>query len=158
MARLPILIARLVLGGVFVFAAYTKLRHPWMLFAMSINSYQLLPEWAVAGLARSLPWFELALGLVLLAGYQLRYFAAAASGLLLVFFSVMLRSYVKGMGIDCGCFGFGEALSLETLVRDALLLILSLALTAAAFVSTHTRPSSLAATRVGPEGAGQPVK
>jgi hypothetical protein len=50
---------RLLLGAVFVYAAYTKLRQSWLLFALSIDSYQLLPEWAVYAVARTLPAAEL---------------------------------------------------------------------------------------------------
>ena len=55
---------RLLLGAVFIYAAYTKLRQSWLLFALSIDSYQMLPEWAVLAVARTLPWFELALGVL----------------------------------------------------------------------------------------------
>ena len=40
------LVLRLLLAAVFLYAAYTKLRQPWLLFAMSIDSYHMLPEWA----------------------------------------------------------------------------------------------------------------
>jgi uncharacterized membrane protein YphA (DoxX/SURF4 family) len=120
--RRVLLALRLLLGAVFLYAAWTKLRQPWLLFAMSIDSYQLLPEWAVLFLARTLPWLELLLGALLIAGFALRYVTVATSALLVVFFGMMLRSYGKGMGIDCGCFGVGEALSAKTLVRDGLLM------------------------------------
>ncbi len=127
------LAGRLLLGAVFVYAAYTKLRQPWLLFAVSIDSYRMLPEGAVLFVARTLPWLELAVGLLLLTGYQLRYVASVSSALLLVFFGVMLRAHAKGMGIDCGCFGVGEALSARTLVRDGLLALVSMSLAIAAF-------------------------
>ena len=68
-------------------------------------------------------------------GYGVRYVEAAASALLLVFFGVMLRAPFKGLGIDCGCFGFGEKLGVRTLIRDGLLVALSLTLTLAAFMT-----------------------
>ena len=119
---------RLLLGAVFIYAAYTKLRQSWLLFALSIDSYQLLPEWAVYAVARALPWLELALGVLLIAGVWLRYLAAVAAGILALFFTVMVVSYVRGAGIDCGCFGVGEPLSARTLVRDGRLLAAALAL------------------------------
>lgn len=140
-ARALILLTRLALGGVFVYAAYTKLRVPWAIFAMAINSYQLLPESAVIFVARTLPWTELALGVLLIVGWKLRYVAAAASLLLVSFFALMLRSYFKGLGIDCGCFGVGEALSVQTLARDAALVVLSLLLTVAAFLAARQSPA-----------------
>ncbi len=113
---------RLLLGAVFIYAAYTKLRQPWLLFALSIDSYQLLPEWAVYAVARTLPWLELALGVLLVAGVWMRALSVVATTILALFFTVMLVSYFRGAGIDCGCFGVGEPLSVKTLARDGLLL------------------------------------
>ncbi|MEO8027382.1 MAG: MauE/DoxX family redox-associated membrane protein [Bryobacteraceae bacterium] len=109
---------RIVLGAVFLYAAYTKLSQSWLLFAMAIDAYKVLPTWAVEVVARGLPWFELVLGLVLISGVALRYSAPVAAALLGVFFVMMLRSYGLGMGIDCGCFGLGEPISAKTLIRD----------------------------------------
>ena len=131
--RRALFLLRLVLGAIFIYAAWTKLRQHWMIFAMSIDSYHLMPEWAVLFLGRTLPWLELAIGVLLLAGYKLRYVATAASALLLVFFAAMVRSYVIGQGIDCGCFGLGEAISPKTLVRDGSLLAASVLLAVSAF-------------------------
>ena len=131
--RWTVLILRVALAAVFIYAAWSKLRQPWLLFAMAIDAYGLLPQWAVDPLARVLPWCELALGILLVSGLWLRQAAIASSVLLVVFFSVMLRSYIKGMQINCACFGLGEAISLKTLVRDGLLLLSSVALTALAF-------------------------
>jgi uncharacterized membrane protein YphA (DoxX/SURF4 family) len=135
--RRAILILRLVLGAVFLYAAWTKLRQSYLIFAMSIDAYQLLPQWAVLALARVLPWFELAVGVLLLAGVWLRYVAMAASALLVMFFALMLHSYVKGQGIDCGCFGLGDAISPKTLLRDGSLLLAAVLLTVAAFTRRH---------------------
>ncbi len=138
--RWLLLAGRVVLGAVFVYAAYTKLREPWMLFAFAVNSYKVLPEWAVTMVARSLPWFELALGLLLLLGWRLRWSASAAAGLLTFFFSLMLYTFVKNPrseAISCGCFGFGEKLGPFTLARDASLLALALALAIGAFLAAR---------------------
>jgi uncharacterized membrane protein YphA (DoxX/SURF4 family) len=124
------LLLRLLLGAMFVYAAYTKLRQSWLLFALSIDSYQLLPEWGVLALARTLPWLELGLGLLLVTGFWLRRVSIAATALLGGFFTVMVVSYVRGAGIDCGCFGAGEALSMKTLARDGALVVAGGALVA----------------------------
>jgi uncharacterized membrane protein YphA (DoxX/SURF4 family) len=121
---------RVLLGAVFMYAAYTKLQQSWLLFALSIDSYQLLPEWAVYAVARTLPWFELALGILLIAGVWLRYLSVIAAGILALFFAVMVVAYFRGGGIDCGCFGVGEPLSAKTLIRDGALLAAALALAA----------------------------
>jgi uncharacterized membrane protein YphA (DoxX/SURF4 family) len=127
--RAFILLLRLFLAAVFLYAAYTKLRQPYLLFAMSIDAYQILPEWAVLTLGRTIPWLELLLGILLATGYGVRYAAAGATLLLGLFFAVMLQAYVKGMGIDCGCFGLGEKISPFTLTRDGLLVAMSFTLT-----------------------------
>ena len=122
------LLLRLLLGAVFVYAAYTKLRQSWLLFALSIDSYQLLPEWAVLALARTLPWLELTVGLLLVAGAWLRSASIAGTLLLALYFGMMVWSYARGAGIDCGCFGVGEALSAKTLARDGALLAAAITL------------------------------
>jgi len=120
--RAVVLVLRVVLGAVFVYAAWAKLRQPWELFAMSIDAYKVLPYWAVLVVARTLPWAELAIGLALMVGRWLRVWAGAASLLLLVFFVLMVRTYVMGLKIDCGCFGLGDPISPRTLARDGSLL------------------------------------
>jgi putative oxidoreductase len=127
----------MLLGAVFIYAAYTKLRQSWLLFALSIDSYQLLPDWAVFALARTLPWLELGLGVLLIAGVWLRYLSVLAAAILATFFTVMVISYFRGAGIDCGCFGVGEPLSAKTLIRDGILLAAAVALV----VYTYRRPN-----------------
>ena len=145
-------ILRFILGAVFLYAAYTKLSQPWSLFALSIDAYQLLPDYAVFAVARTLPWIELALGLLLLAGWGLRWVAMATALILATFFTLMLRSYGKGLAIDCGCFGVGESLSVKTLIRDGALLASAIALTVLAFKrnlrnNKHGQYSSIATPR-----------
>ena len=146
--RAVLVLGRVGLGAVFVYAAYTKLlaigfapfQVQWRstaLLAMSVHAYEVLPEWGVTLVARTLPWIELAVGTLLLIGYQLKYTSAAATALLAFFFALMLRSYLKGLGIDCGCFGLGEKLSVWTLIRDGALVAAALALTLGSFFSNR---------------------
>ena len=119
---------RIVLGCVWLYAAYAKFRESWLVFAMSIDAYRMLPEWAVLAVARSLPWMELAIGILLVAGLALRYVSIAGASILAVFFSVMVLAQARGLGIDCGCFGLGDKLSGWTLLRDGTLLAAAIAL------------------------------
>jgi uncharacterized membrane protein YphA (DoxX/SURF4 family) len=132
--RILLLALRLVLGGIFVYAAWLKLRDPWQIFAMSIDSYRILPLQGVEVAARVIPWFELTIGLLLIAGLWLRISGTIVSLLLLTFFAVMVRAYAKGMAIDCGCFGPGEAISWKTLLRDGTLAAAALLVTTMAFL------------------------
>ena len=128
-AAIAALILRIFLGAIFVYAAWLKLREPWAVFAIAIDSYQILPLWAVEMVARILPWGELVLGILLMAGIWRGVSSAAASVLLIVFLSLMVRAMAKGMQIECGCFGSGEPLSWATLTRDGALLASSLFVT-----------------------------
>jgi uncharacterized membrane protein YphA (DoxX/SURF4 family) len=130
-----VLLGRLALGVVFIYAAYTKLRLPWMLFGMEVYSYQMLPEWGVELVARWLPWLELLLGAMLILGIWARWAAAGASALLVVFICAIVRAYRMHLGINCGCFGTSEPLTKFTILRDTGFLAASLVLTVLAFVS-----------------------
>src|SRR5580700_8955724 len=99
--RVLLLVLRIGLGGIFVYAAWLKLRDPWQIFAMSIDSYRILPLQAVELAAHIIPWFELAVGLLMIAGLWLRISGTIVTLLLLTFFALMLRAYLKGMAIDC---------------------------------------------------------
>ena len=142
-------ILRVVLGAVFVYAAWLKLREPWAVFAIGIDSYQVLPLWAVEAVARALPWFELLLGILLIVPVWRGVSAVAASLLLAVFFGLMARAMAKGMQIDCGCFGPGERLSWVTLLRDGALLAASLFVTTVAFRQWDRTPAVRAASTPG---------
>jgi uncharacterized membrane protein YphA (DoxX/SURF4 family) len=122
-----------VLGAIFVYAAWVKLRDPWELYALAISSYEVLPLWAVELVARTLPWLELAVGVGLIAGIWLRLSSTVTSLLLTVFFVLMVRAFSKGMQINCGCFGGTDIISKWTLLRDGSMLAGSLLLTSMAF-------------------------
>jgi uncharacterized membrane protein YphA (DoxX/SURF4 family) len=130
-----LIVLRLIIGGIFVYAAWTKLQEPWQLFAMNIDSYRVLPLPMVEVVARTLPWFEAAIGLLVMAGIWLRISSTAVSLMLLVFFALMVRAYAKGMAIDCGCFGTGEPISWKTLLRDGTLLAAALTITWSSFMN-----------------------
>ena len=133
MKRWLLVIGRLILAVIFLYAAYAKLKAPWIDFAGALNAFQVLPENALEPVARTLPWCELALGVALISGIWQRWFALIASLVLLFFFSVMVRSYAMGLKIDCGCFGPGDALGPKTLARDFSMLVLAVAVTVGSF-------------------------
>jgi uncharacterized membrane protein YphA (DoxX/SURF4 family) len=135
LVRILLLVLRVALGAIFVYAAWTKLRDPWQLFAMSIDSYRILPLRAVELAAHVIPWVELVVGLLLIAGVWLRVSGSIVSLLLLTFFVLMVRAYAKGMEINCGCFGTGEMISWKTLLRDGTMVAAALWLTTMAFLN-----------------------
>jgi hypothetical protein len=135
------LAGRLLLAAIFLFAAYTKMpwKQPAALFAMTIDSYQVLPPWAVILVAKILPWLELALGFFLLVGWPLRFVTTITTLVLAGLFALLARTYALGLEINCGCFGPGEHLDGKRLVIEGLLVALSLAVTIHAFLHNRHR-------------------
>ena len=145
--RVLLVLGRVVLGAIFLYAAYSKLYFDgaWHLhdyhffFAMAIDSYKMLPLSVVEWMARILPWFELLLGALLIVGIGLRWAGSITTALLLVFMSAMTRAKILGLEINCGCFGNNEKLGTATLIRDSSLLVLALAVTIGAFLIKRRR-------------------
>jgi uncharacterized membrane protein YphA (DoxX/SURF4 family) len=123
--------ARLVLGGVFLVAGALKVIDPQSSVA-AVRAYKLLPASMETMVGWGLPFAEIALGLLLLVGIATRAVAAAMAILLLVFIFAVASAWVRGLSIDCGCFGGGgEVAPGQTaygteLVRDVGLLLLAL--------------------------------
>jgi len=152
LGRNLLLLGRVALATVFLVAAYAKLMPqggmPWSpasvktslaMFAMQVDSYQLLPVRVVNFVAHALPPFELFLGLWLFSGIALRFSSLITTLVLGGFFAVMVRTFALGLEVSCGCFGPGEQLGRKTLLRDGALLALSLAVCVGAFL-THRKP------------------
>jgi uncharacterized membrane protein YphA (DoxX/SURF4 family) len=123
--------ARLVLGGVFVVSGGLKVIDPQSSVA-AVRAYKLLPSSLVTIVGWGLPFAEIALGLLLLAGIATRVVAAAAAMLLIIFILAVVSVAARGLSIDCGCFGGGgevapgqTAYGIEV-VRDLGLLLLAL--------------------------------
>jgi uncharacterized membrane protein YphA (DoxX/SURF4 family) len=135
-------VGRIALGAIFLVAAYAKLHFNggWhfgdyqFFFAMAIDSYNMLPMWAVVFMARVLPIFEAVLGVWLVSGLGLRLSGSITSALLLVFIGAMTRALILHIQIKCGCFGNDEPLTIWTLLRDSTMLVLALAVTSGAFL------------------------
>jgi len=123
--------ARLVLGGVFLVAGGLKAIDPQSSVA-AVRAFKLLPNSLVTIVGWALPFAEIALGLLMLAGIATRVVAAATAMLLIIFILGVVSAAARGLSIDCGCFGGGgevapgqTAYGIE-LVRDLGLLLLAL--------------------------------
>lgn len=122
-------IARLVVGGVLLVAGALKVIDPQSSVA-AVRAYDLVPPWLERPIGWGLPFVELALGLLLVAGLFTRV-AAVVSGLLIVVFIIaVISAAARGLSIDCGCFGGGgEVAPGQTaygreIIRDVVLLAL----------------------------------
>lgn len=143
-----ILLGRLILGGIFIYAGYSKLFFPTMVphwpvgiglsyFALQVDSYQLLAPWAVNFVAHTLPFAKIALGLLLIIGWQLRIWATLVSLIMIGFFAVVVRTYALHLEINCGCFAKPEPLDIWTVIRDGLLAAWALVMTIFAYIEAR---------------------
>jgi len=124
----------------FLYAGAVKLDDVRAL-AVDVANYRLLPDWAVPAFAAALPGVEVVCGLGLLLGGWVRA-AAWLSALMMIAFSIATgQALVRGINLDCGCFGAGRApVTMMTLYRDLALLVAALA---TAFFSPADRPASV---------------
>jgi putative oxidoreductase len=100
----PAGLLRVLLGALFLLAGGLKILDP-AAFAIEIEHYQLVPWWSCALLALFLPWLEICVGIGLLTQPVWRGALAWATGLLLLFSAALLSAMLRGLSIDCGCFG-----------------------------------------------------
>ena len=100
------LAARLVTGGVWIWAGVVKLPDP-ATSVQAVRAYQLLPSSVVPTVGQLLPVVEVVVGAALVLGILTRG-AAVASALLFALFVIGIASvWARGITIDCGCFGGG---------------------------------------------------
>jgi uncharacterized membrane protein YphA (DoxX/SURF4 family) len=95
---------RLALGAVWIWAGVAKAADPFATLR-SVRAYQLLPEGAVQVVAFGLPFFEIALGGLLVLGLLVRPVAVASLVVLGLFTAAIASAWARGLNIDCGCFG-----------------------------------------------------
>jgi putative oxidoreductase len=94
------------LAAVFFYASIDKLRDP-LQFADSVAAFAILPATLISPLALGLPPFEVACGLLLLWPRSRRIGALAVALISVVFFTALASALLRGLTLDCGCFGAG---------------------------------------------------
>ncbi|WFE34057.1 MauE/DoxX family redox-associated membrane protein [Micromonospora sp. WMMD975] len=101
--------ARLGLAAVWLVAGATKVGD-LAASGRAVNAYQVMPYDVATVIGAALPFVELALGLLLLAGLATRVSAGVSAALLVVFVTGIASAWARGLAIDCGCFGSGGQL------------------------------------------------
>jgi uncharacterized membrane protein YphA (DoxX/SURF4 family) len=95
---------RIIPGLVFLMAGLAKISDP-VRFLMTLREFQLFPDSIIRFLAVYLPWLEFVLGFLMVLGIMIRS-SSLLLALLNIFFTVALVSLlIRGLEIDCGCFG-----------------------------------------------------
>ena len=103
LGSIPILLIRLLMGIIFIYASYSKIIDP-ISFSQNIHNYGVTPLFLENIIALTLPWVELFIGLGLI--FNIRYNACLDISIFLMFLFIILilQAYLRGKSIDCGCF------------------------------------------------------
>jgi uncharacterized membrane protein YphA (DoxX/SURF4 family) len=100
---------------------------------LAVDGYDVLPEGLVRPVAAILPWLEIAIGLLLVAGLFVRFAGVATAALAALFIAAMGQAKARGLDISCGCFGGGGAgggVTWWDIVRDVPIVLCGLYLAA----------------------------
>lgn len=98
-----LLIARIVLGLIFIIASAGKIYNP-AVFAQEISNYDFMPYFTINLMAIILPWIELIAGIFLISGIRLKASSAIIGALLIVFIIAVATAMARGLNINCGCY------------------------------------------------------
>jgi uncharacterized membrane protein YphA (DoxX/SURF4 family) len=96
----------LALAAIFAYAGIDKIRDPQQ-FADNIAGFAILPAALINLLALTLPIFEIACALLLLLPFTRRVASLAVALTCLMFFTALASALLRGLTLDCGCFGVG---------------------------------------------------
>ena len=132
MYRICLLLFRLSIAGLFLYASYSKIADP-AAFATAVFNYRMLPDLAIHAVALLVPWIEMLCACLLLAACWRSEAYAWLALLDVVFIVAQTQALVRGLDIECGCFGvdhtspltIGKVLS-NWVILVILILLLSL--------------------------------
>jgi uncharacterized membrane protein YphA (DoxX/SURF4 family) len=97
------LILRILLGAVFIWAAWGKILDPAG-FAEVIRNYRLIPETWINPAALLLPWSEVVCGLLLISGRWIYGSLLLINTALVIFIGALAFNWYRGVDVSCGCF------------------------------------------------------
>ena len=123
-----VILCRLVLGGVFIYASLDKIAHPAE-FAKAIGNYHVLPFGLENLLALFLPWLELLTGILLIVGIMVDGATILIISMNIIFIFAISQALARGISIECGCFSVstegGSNIGFQTILRDFVYLIMA---------------------------------
>ena len=136
-------VCRFILAAVFVVAGVTKIAHPADFFSDLMGYRVPWPEMFLRIVAVFLPWLEVITGIGLLLNVWAETIRPLVSMLCLVFVVMLAQAVLRGLDLNCGCFGAVGAGWFErpdvALVRAALLFAAALYITAVPAASSTAR-------------------
>ncbi|MFL6022771.1 MAG: DoxX family protein [Marmoricola sp.] len=102
------LLARLVVGGIWLWAGLLKLGDP-AASVTAVRAYQLLPYDLAETVGHVLPMLEVVVGAALVLGLVTRVSGGVSALVQLAFIVGISSVWARGISISCGCFGDGGA-------------------------------------------------
>lgn len=129
---------RLVVGGVFIWAGILKILEP-LEFAQNIANYRVVSRDISFFLALVLPWLEVLCGILVILGILRSASSFLLSGMLGIFLVLITITILRGLDVDCGCFGsIGRHVDYRLLLTDIVLLYMTLNIFISSFRSRAT--------------------
>ena len=96
---------RFILGLIFLGAGVAKLIHPADFLAELLDYHVSLPALVWHLIAACLPWLEIILGAALCAHWWPETVSPLTTALAALFVAMLLQAVLRGLPLDCGCFG-----------------------------------------------------
>lgn len=97
---------RIIFGSVLLVAGGLKITDPYG-SATSVRAYQILPVHIANFLGFVLPFIEVGLGIFLIIGIWVKYVSILSSAIMVIFVIAIAQAWIRGISLDCGCFGKG---------------------------------------------------
>ena len=123
--NITVLIARLLVGGILIYASIDKIANPTD-FAHAIYNYHIVPFGLDNAMAIITPWVELFVGLCLIFGIFIDGASFLVIVLMVTFITAISYAIISGYNIECGC-GLkpGELVGIKKIIEDFIYLILA---------------------------------
>jgi len=121
-------------GFLLVYASLDKILHPSD-FAQMTENYRVIGKDLSNWVAVFIPYLEIVVGLLLLAGIWLDAASMINMILMFVFFVLVLQAYFRGLDISCGCYSVeeGHVIGPVKLLTNFIYVLLSALLVKAVF-------------------------
>lgn len=110
------------LSGLLLYAAIPKVMDLGA-FAEQVDNYRMIPPTILPFFSAAVPSLEIVAAAALLTPWLARGAALASAGLFASFSIAMAQALLRGIDLDCGCFGADASSSVSwlTVIRSALL-------------------------------------
>jgi len=120
-------LSQILLSIIFIFSGIEKISDV-NYFSISLNNYKIFPLFSQNIIVIIFPWIELIFGILLLFGFYKKEISMIFAFFLFGFIVLIFISILRGLDIECGCFGTLSSVKIGymKIYENILLLIISL--------------------------------